>query len=129
MLRSWFPQLRKHLSGGTSRSRPGARKPHPVRPDLELLEKRDLPSGMHPTNVKLPAMFPVTDEIYYTSKFNPDNVVVLRCGSDKRAISWVRQQGSGRVFYTTLGHDNHSWTMPPLVDDHVIPGLLWTIGR
>jgi hypothetical protein len=51
MLRSWFPQLRKHLSGGTSRSRPGARKPHPVRPDLELLEKRDLPSGMHPTNV------------------------------------------------------------------------------
>jgi type 1 glutamine amidotransferase len=85
--------------------------------------------GMHPSNVKLPAMFAVTDEIYYTSKFNPDNQVVLRCGSDKRAISWVRQQGMGRVFYTTLGHDDHSWTMPPLVDDHVIPGLLWAMGR
>jgi type 1 glutamine amidotransferase len=35
----------------------------------------------------------------------------------------------GRVFYTTLGHDDHSWTMPPLVDDHVIPGLLWAMGR
>jgi type 1 glutamine amidotransferase len=85
--------------------------------------------GMHPSNVKLAAMFPVTDEIYYTSKFNPDNQVVLRCGSDKRPISWVRQQGAGRIFYTTLGHDNHSWTMPPLVDDHVIPGLLWAMGR
>jgi type 1 glutamine amidotransferase len=85
--------------------------------------------GMHPTNAKLPAMFPVVDEIYYTSKFNTENQVVLRCGSDKRAISWVRQQGAGRVFYTALGHDNHSWTMPPLVDDHVVPGLLWTIGR
>jgi type 1 glutamine amidotransferase len=85
--------------------------------------------GLHPSNVKLPAMFAVTDEIYYTSKFNPDNQVVLRCGSDKRAISWVRQQGMGRVFYTTLGHDDHSWTMPPLVDDHVIPGLLWAMGR
>ncbi|HVU53385.1 MAG TPA: ThuA domain-containing protein, partial [Polyangia bacterium] len=85
--------------------------------------------GTHPSNVKLPAMFAVTDEIYYTSKFNPDNQIVLRCGSDKRAISWVRQQGAGRVFYTTLGHDDHSWTMPPLVDDHVIPGLLWAMGR
>jgi hypothetical protein len=85
--------------------------------------------GMHPSNVKLPAMFAVTDEIYYTSKYNPDNIAVLRCGSDKRPISWVRQQGMGRVFYTTLGHDDHSWTMPPLVDDHVIPGLLWAMGR
>jgi type 1 glutamine amidotransferase len=85
--------------------------------------------GMHPSNVKLPAMFSVTDEIYYTSKYNPDNIAVLRCGSDKRPISWVRQQGMGRVFYTTLGHDDHSWTMPPLVDDHVIPGLLWAMGR
>jgi hypothetical protein len=85
--------------------------------------------GLHPTNAKLPAMFSVTDEIYYTSKFNTDNQVVLRCGSDKRAISWVRQQGAGRVFYTTLGHDDHSWTMPPLVDDHVVPGLLWSMGR
>jgi type 1 glutamine amidotransferase len=85
--------------------------------------------GMHPSNVKLPAMFSVTDEIYYTSKFNPDNQIVLRCGSDKRAISWVRTQGKGRVFYTTLGHDDHSWTMPPLVDGHVVPGLLWSMGR
>ena len=69
--------------------------------------------GMHPTNAKLPAMFPVTDEIYYTSKFNPDNQVVLRCGSDKRAISWVRAQGAGRVFYTALGHGNDSWTQAP----------------
>jgi type 1 glutamine amidotransferase len=85
--------------------------------------------GDHPTNMRLPAMFPVTDEIYFTAKYNMANQVVLRCGSDKRPISWVRQQGAGRVFYTALGHAKESWTSPPLVDGHVLPGLLWTMGR
>jgi type 1 glutamine amidotransferase len=85
--------------------------------------------GNHPSVAMLPASFPVTDEIYYFTKFGADNQVVLRCGSDKRPISWVRTEGSGRVFYTALGHDDHSWTEPPLVDGHVIPALLWTIGR
>jgi uncharacterized protein len=86
-------------------------------------------AGDHPTNMKLPASFPVTDEIYYFSKFRADNQVVLRCGSDKRPISWVRQEGAGRIFYTALGHADASWTSPPLVDDHVLPALLWTMGR
>jgi type 1 glutamine amidotransferase len=77
----------------------------------------------------LPTSFAVTDEIYYFTKFAADNQVVLRCGSDKRPISWVRTEGSGRVFYTALGHDDASWNNPPLVDGHVIPALLWTIGR
>jgi type 1 glutamine amidotransferase len=85
--------------------------------------------GAHPTTAKLPAMFPVTDEIYYFTKFNTENQVVLRCGADKRPISWVRAQGAGRVFYTALGHATASWTSPPLVDGHVVPGLLWVMGR
>jgi type 1 glutamine amidotransferase len=83
----------------------------------------------HPSVAMLPASFAVTDEIYYFTKFAADNTVVLRCGSDKRPISWVRNEGAGRVFYTALGHADASWTMPPLVDGHVIPALLWTIGR
>jgi type 1 glutamine amidotransferase len=85
--------------------------------------------GNHPSVAMLPASFAVTDEIYYFSKFGADNQVVLRCGSDKRPISWVRTQGAGRVFYTALGHADASWNNPPLVDGHVIPALLWTMGR
>jgi type 1 glutamine amidotransferase len=85
--------------------------------------------GTHPTVAKLPPVLLVTDEIYQFTMQNPANQVVLRCGSDKRPISWVRSEGAGRVFYTALGHANASWTMPPLVDGHVIPGLLWSLGR
>jgi type 1 glutamine amidotransferase len=85
--------------------------------------------GDNPSVVKLPATFPVTDEIYYFTKFRMDNQVVLRCASDRRPISWVRQEGAGRIFYTALGHSKEIWNMPPLVDGHVLPGLLWTMGR
>ena len=67
--------------------------------------------------------------IYQFTMLNPANQVVLRCGSDKRPISWLRAEGSGRLFYTALGHADASWTAPPLVDGHVISGLLWTLGR
>jgi type 1 glutamine amidotransferase len=46
-----------------------------------------------------------------------------------RPISWVRDEGSGRVFYTALGHYDQEWTTPPLVDGHVLPGLLWAMKR
>ncbi len=85
--------------------------------------------GNHPSVVMLPVSFAVTDEIYYFTKFAADNQVVLRCGADKRPISWVRSEGAGRVFYTALGHADASWTSPPLVDGHVIPALMWTLGR
>jgi hypothetical protein len=43
----------------------------------------------------------------------------------------------GRMFYTALGHDNARWTAPMdakaantrLVEDHVIPALLWAMRR
>jgi hypothetical protein len=49
----------------------------------------------------------------------------------------VRDEGSGRTFYTALGHLDASWTAPQdpqapnsrLVEDHVLPGLLWTMRR
>jgi type 1 glutamine amidotransferase len=85
--------------------------------------------GNHPTVMKFPATFAVTDEIYAFTRLNPKNQVVLQCGTDKRPISWVRNEGKGRVFYTALGHSNEIWTTFPLVDDHVLPGLLWALGR
>jgi type 1 glutamine amidotransferase len=85
--------------------------------------------GDHPSVAKLTATWQVTDEIYNTNQFRMDNQVVLRCASDRRPISWVRQEGMGRVFYTSLGHLKDMWNNPPLVDGHVLPGLLWSMGR
>ncbi|HXI58843.1 MAG TPA: ThuA domain-containing protein [Polyangia bacterium] len=83
--------------------------------------------GNHPSVAMLPASFNVLDEIYDFTKFRMDNQVVLRCAADHRPISWYREEGAGRIFYTALGHANESWTKPPLVDQHVLPGLLWTM--
>jgi type 1 glutamine amidotransferase len=49
----------------------------------------------------------------------------------------VREEGAGRVFYTALGHDDARWTAPMdaaaansrLVEDHVVPALLWAMHR
>jgi hypothetical protein len=86
--------------------------------------------GDHASVHLLPATFPITDEVYNVPmQFRTDNQVVLRCGPNASPISWVRAEGAGRIFYTALGHADASWTMPPLVDGHVIPALLWTMGR
>ncbi len=85
--------------------------------------------GTHPSVAMLPASFNVTDEIYAFTQFRMDNQIVLRCDTDHRPVSWYREEGQGRVFYTALGHSNESWQKPPLVDQHVIPGLLWAMRR
>jgi type 1 glutamine amidotransferase len=99
--------------------------------------------GTHPSVMQLPATFTTTDEVYQFSKLNPNNQVVLSCVSSGastptvRPVSWVRTEGAGRYFYTALGHTDAVWTAPMdaaaattrLVENHVLPGLLWTMKR
>jgi uncharacterized protein len=99
--------------------------------------------GTGPAIDKLPATFTTTDEIYETKSTNPANLAVLTCVSSGdaskavRPISYVREEGAGRVFFTALGHPDASWTSPMdaaaansrLVEDHVMPALLWAMRR
>jgi type 1 glutamine amidotransferase len=85
--------------------------------------------GVHPTTMRLPATFQVNDEWYNFLQFRTDNIVVLRCTSANKPISWVRNEGSGRLFYTALGHYDEEWMNPIIVNGHVLPGLLWAMGR
>ena len=85
--------------------------------------------GDHATVKNLPASFPIVDEIYAFTRMRADNQVVVRCGRGNYPVSWYREEGAGRIFYTAMGHNDANWTRPPLVDGHVIPGLLWTLGR
>ncbi|HVU49873.1 MAG TPA: ThuA domain-containing protein, partial [Polyangia bacterium] len=99
--------------------------------------------GTQASIMQLPATFTTTDEIYATTMFRMDNQTVLSCVSSgdgtgtMRPVSYVREEGMGRMFYTALGHDDARWTAPMdakqansrLVEDHVIPALLWAMRR
>jgi type 1 glutamine amidotransferase len=99
--------------------------------------------GTHRSVAQLPMTFTTTDEIYQFSQFRMDNQVVLRCVSTGdstrtvRPVSWLRDEGAGRYFFTALGHLDASWTRPMdlmapnsrLVEDHLMPGLLWAMRR
>jgi type 1 glutamine amidotransferase len=43
------------------------------------------------------------------------------------AISWVRTYGKGRVFYTTLGHADSTYTNP-LFLQHLLAGVQYAAG-
>jgi type 1 glutamine amidotransferase len=99
--------------------------------------------GTHVSVATLPAVFMTTDEVYASTMFRLDNQVVLTCVSSgdgthtMRPISYYREEGQGRMFYTALGHDNARWTAPMdatkpssrLVENHVLPALLWAMRR
>ena len=46
---------------------------------------------------------------------------------DDNAITWIRELGKGRVFYCSLGHNNHLfWT--PEVLQHYLDGIQYALG-
>lgn len=76
---------------------------------------------------KWPAAFQMTDEIYQIRNYSRENSrVLMRLDSSKLdlsnkkvkradrdfAVSWVKNYGQGRVFYTTLGHVPANWDRP-----------------
>ncbi|MCH5377235.1 MAG: ThuA domain-containing protein, partial [Planctomycetes bacterium] len=82
----------------------------------------------------------ITDEIYlFREPYSRDRLHVLLCldlnrmdDPSKRpdrdyAISWVRNEGEGRVFYTTLGHDVETYWNPAFLQ-HLLAGIQFAIG-
>ena len=91
--------------------------------------------GQHPVVAKVmnPLAAP-NDETYAFGGLNPMNQVVLRCdpasGTAKMPSSWVREEGAGRVFYTTLGHGPSAWAATgAFVATHAWPAILWVLAR
>lgn len=112
----------------------------------------------HPACAPLPARWTVFDEIYQLNHFERKNVHslisldrLMLTGEDvaqQKAtpgdypIAWTRRHGSGRVFYTSLGHREDMWD-PAFGDaasrrnspevarqfqQHVLHGILWALG-
>jgi type 1 glutamine amidotransferase/quercetin dioxygenase-like cupin family protein len=95
----------------------------------------------HPLNAAFAGKgFKIADEIYMYKDFQKDSVRVLlsldfsdpKTASVKKEqtyvpISWVRTWGKGRVFYCSLGHDNHVfWNAAVL--KHYLDGIQFALG-
>lgn len=83
----------------------------------------------HPTSAHLPPSFTVYDEIYQFKDFSRDRVRVLmrldeskidlkhkdvRRKDNDFAVTWVREFGKGRVFFSSFGHTIESWDRPDI---------------
>src|SRR5580765_589466 len=51
---------------------------------------------------------------------------IVRGGDYPQA--WTRTFGSGRVFYTALGHRDDIWSNDPVFRAHVMGGIRWALG-
>jgi len=93
----------------------------------------------HPATAHLGARFPITDEIYQFRDFHRHPVRVLasldpasvEIEKGKRAdgdyaLSWWKDYGQGRVFYTALGHRPEVWDDARFLE-HLLGGIRWAI--
>jgi type 1 glutamine amidotransferase len=95
--------------------------------------------GHHPiqqfSQVILPVEHPIlkglgtyssVDEPYLFKNVAPDRTILtMREGPHApEAMTWVRQQGQGRVFYHSGGHDSRTWVQPNF-QELVTRGIEW----
>ena len=92
----------------------------------------------HRLSVMLPERFRWKDEIYqYDLRYKPENLRVLvsldmQASTPKEPwhvpVSWVRDYGKGRVFYTNFGHNDATWK-EPMFQRHMSDGIAWALKR
>lgn len=89
----------------------------------------------HPATRRLGATYEVFDEIYQLKNFHRDQVHGLLT-LDKHPnngtpgdypISWCKQFGRGKVFFTSLGHREEVWESATY-QDHILGGIRWALG-
>lgn len=96
----------------------------------------------HPATKHMPPSFTFKDEIYQFKNWSRDKVrVLMRLDENKLdlknprvhrtdkdwAVTWVKNYGKGRVFYSTLGHVEEAYDFP-LIRQMYIEGIKWTLG-
>jgi type 1 glutamine amidotransferase len=89
-----------------------------------------------------PKSFVIKDEIYQMKDFSRDKVrVLMRLDSSKLdlnnprvhrkdhdfAVTWAKQYGNGRVYYSTLGHVDQNWD-DPRIQKMYTEAIKWAMG-
>ena len=96
---------------------------------------------VHPATRDLAPTFRITDEIYQFRSFIREqvhgllrldnnsvnlNVPGVNRSDGDFALAWTRPFGSGRVFYTALGHRDEVW-QDRRFQQHLLNGIRWTM--
>lgn len=72
------------------------------------------------------------DELYIIEKIWPSTTVLATSKSEKtgeeQPVYWTNQFGKGRVFGTTYGHSNETFTDKAFLDA-VVNGIVWASGK
>jgi type 1 glutamine amidotransferase len=99
--------------------------------------------GEHPATRHLQGSFSLADDIYQFKNFDPTKVRLLLSldpasldltnpkvnRADKIfPVSWAKQFGKGRVFYTVLGDWEPTWS-DPRYRNHLTQATLWVMNR
>ena len=87
----------------------------------------------HPTTEGLPDTFTYTGNLDGNDFLADDTVVLVRCswngaGGTDVPVSWVRNEGSGRVFFTNFAKVDSDYTNAIIGDAHLLAGLSWVLG-
>lgn len=91
----------------------------------------------HPLASMWPDGAAYAEEIYQYVGFDPDGVRVLQtldmaAGPLRRPypvpVTWIRQVGQGRLFYTNLGHTPSTWD-DPRFRSQIVQAVRWTGGE
>jgi hypothetical protein len=90
--------------------------------------------GAHATIDALPATFDFPGNLDNNQFLFPTTTITVRCkwsGGQMRdvAVSWVRTEGEGRVFYTNFGKVAADLTDPVIGGEHIVRGLAWVLRR
>jgi type 1 glutamine amidotransferase len=90
----------------------------------------------HPGSKMWGEEFQIKDEIYQYKHWQPEKVHVLmslniaKCPTKKPyhvPVSWVKNFGEGRIFYTNLGHNTETWANKQFIES-VLGGIKWVLG-
>jgi type 1 glutamine amidotransferase len=91
---------------------------------------------------QFPKSFVLRDEIYQLKNYSRDNVrVLMRLDPTKLdlnnpkvhrkdldfAVTWAKNYGKGRVYYSTLGHVEQNWD-DPRIQKMYVEAIKWTMG-
>ncbi len=87
----------------------------------------------HPTTAGLPDTFEYVGNLDGTDFIADDSTILVRCqwgdqNNTDVAVSWVRNEGPGRVFFTNFGKVDIDLTNATVGDPHIIAGLEWVLG-
>jgi type 1 glutamine amidotransferase len=90
--------------------------------------------GEHPTIAALPATFVYNGNLDNTDFLGTDASVLVRCkwtggGQKDVAVSWVRSEGSGRVFFSNFAKVDADFANPTIGANHLLAGLAWVLKR